>query len=285
MANPPSDGDSAVERIDPDFFARVGEEALTDSEILENRAAPPGVGDAAALEAFDKSLDGRTARLVDYGVRAPEVIADAVRHVLGRMDLPDEEALALALSPARNPYRLEKLNVSTHAPIMRALAHAHFVFRKKLSHTADSQDQRHRTVPGSRPMLSRTVPACVDVVEPQLVADDPACHAIFRETVEAQWHARARLMGLGVEPAKMKVAHIHRRDGAGLLDRPGVGHHLDAAGDDEVGHAAHDVGSGEVDRGDARAAETVEGKGGSCRVPARVEDPHAADAGSLLADL
>ena len=83
---------------------------------------------------------------------------------------------------------------------MRALTHAHYSFRKKLSHTADSQDQRHRMVPGSRPLLSRTVPAAVDVVMPERIADDPACRAIFQETVEAQWHARARLLALGVAP-------------------------------------------------------------------------------------
>ena len=119
---------------------------------------------------------------------------------MGRMELSDPEALAAALDPARNPYRLEKLNVSTHAPTMRALAHAHFVFRKKLSHTADSQDQRHRTVPGSRPLLSRTVPGHVDVVMPELIRDDPGCASLFRETAEAQWDARERLLALGVEP-------------------------------------------------------------------------------------
>jgi thymidylate synthase ThyX len=189
-----------VERLDPSFFGRVGDAPLADDEVIESRLAPAGTGDPAMLEAFDKSLDGRTSRLIDWSARAPEVVADAVRHLLGRVDLDDAEALALALDPARNPYRLETLNVSTHAPIMRALAHAHFVFRKKLSHTADSQDQRHRTVPGSRPLLSRTVPEHVDVVVPDLIAADPGCRSLFREVVESQWDARRRLLALGVEP-------------------------------------------------------------------------------------
>ena len=123
-----------------------------------------------------------------------------MRRVLGRVDLSDDEALALALDPAKNPYRLETLNVSTHSPLMRTLAHAHYTFRKKLSHTADSQDQRHRMVPGSRPLLSRSVPARVDVIEPELIRDDPACHALFTEAVEAAWDARARLLARGVAP-------------------------------------------------------------------------------------
>jgi hypothetical protein len=189
-----------VERIDPEFFARVGEPPLATDRVLENRVAEAGVGDAAAAESFDKSLSGHRSRLVDWSSRAPEVIADAVRHVLGRVDLDDDDAIDWVLDPAKNPYRVETLNVSSHAPLMRTLVHAHYTFRKKLSHTADSQDQRHRMVPGSRPMLSRTVPARVDVVEPELIRDDPGCHEIFVEACEAAWDARARLLDRGVPP-------------------------------------------------------------------------------------
>jgi thymidylate synthase-like protein len=189
-----------VEKLDPSFFGRVGSPPLESDEVVELQLSPPGVGDASLCEAFDKSLGGRTSRLVDWSARGPAIVADAVRHVLGRADLMDDEALALALDPGRNPYRLERLNVSSHAPLMRALAHAHYTFRKKLSHTADSQDQRHRTVPGSRPLLSRSVPARPDVIVPELIAEDPACLALFTELVESQWEARERLLDAGVAP-------------------------------------------------------------------------------------
>ena len=189
-----------VERIDPAFFGEIGVETLAAEDSVEGRAAPAGVGDLAALEAFDKSLGGRRSRLIDYSARAPEVIADAVRNVLGRGDLSDAEALELALDPAQNRYRLETMNVSAHAPLMRVLDHAHFTFRKKLSHSADSQDQRHRMVPGSRPLLSRTAPASVDVVEPELIRQDPRAHGLFVEACEAAWEARARLLKLGAAP-------------------------------------------------------------------------------------
>jgi len=189
-----------VRRIDPSFFDVVGQDPLLPEQVVEFARAPAGTGDAAALEAFDKSLGGRSSRLVDYGARAPAVVADAVRHVLGLPQLADEDALALALDPKQNRYRLDALNVSFHAPVMRALDHAHYTFRKKLSHTADSQDQRHRMVPASRPLLTRSVPRAPDVVEPELIASDPACHALFQEQVEAAFDARARLLALGVAP-------------------------------------------------------------------------------------
>jgi thymidylate synthase ThyX len=191
-----------VAKVDPAFVSEVGDPALEEAETVEAQAAPPGLGDRALLEAFDKSLGGYDSRLVDWSARAPEVVAGAVRNTLGRPDLDDEEALALALDPAKNRYRLETMNVSFHAPLMRTLDHAHYTFRKKLSHTADSQDQRHRMVPGSRPLLTRCVPDRPDVIEPALIADDPACHALFAEVVEELWDARARLLADG-------VAHEH----------------------------------------------------------------------------
>ncbi len=189
-----------VERIDPLFFQAIGDATLAPEEVLENQLAEAGVGSLEAAQAFDTSLEGCTARLVDYSARAPQVLAEAVRNVLGRPALSDTDAIAMALDPARNRYRLETMNVSVHSPLMRALSHATYTFRKKLSHTADSQDQRHRMVPGSRPLLSRTVPGEVDVIVPGLIEEDPTCHALFRETVEAQWEARSKLLALGVSP-------------------------------------------------------------------------------------
>jgi len=190
---------AAIRAFDPGFFDEIGEGALAEDELPENRIATKPV-DPAWLRAFDESLNGRSARLIDYGANAPAAVASAVKNVLGRPDLGDADALAVVLDPARNRYRLDTLNVGVHSPLMRTLNHAHYTFRKKLSHSADSQDQRHRMVPGSRPLLARTVPSVVDVIEPALIAGDAGCHAIFRECVEAQWHARAQLLALGVAP-------------------------------------------------------------------------------------
>jgi thymidylate synthase ThyX len=127
-----------VERIDPAFFHEIGDAPLESTEVVEFSMSQAGLGDPAALETFDKSLDGRRTRLVDYGVRGPEVVAEAVRQVIGRPDLDDDSALDCVLNPARNRYRLDALNISAHSPLMRTLHHANYTFKKKLSHSADS---------------------------------------------------------------------------------------------------------------------------------------------------
>ena len=95
-------------------------------------------------------------RLVDYSAGAETSVADAVRTTFGLTaeDMDDDEAIDRVLNPARNRYRLEVMNVSYHSPLMRALQHPSYTFEKRLSHTADSQDQRHRMVPASRPLMS-----------------------------------------------------------------------------------------------------------------------------------
>ena len=66
---------------------------------------------------------------------------------------PTTRRSAWSLDPAKNRLLGETLTLTTHGKLSRALFHPSYTFRKKLSHTADSQDQRHRMTPASRPAL------------------------------------------------------------------------------------------------------------------------------------
>jgi thymidylate synthase ThyX len=158
----------------------------------------PGFDDEAAR--LDALLGARTSLLVDHTARGEETTAEAVRAVLGltAATLPDAEALELALDPGRNRYRLETLNLAVHSPLSRALHHASYTFLKKLSHTADSQDQRHRMVPGSRPLMTLTDTRRPDFVVPPLVARHAEARAVYHEAMETAWVAKNRLLELGV---------------------------------------------------------------------------------------
>src|SRR5262249_35865452 len=143
---------------DPLFFDKVAIQPLDEDEVPEvsfPHASTRRDGDAFAA-AFDKQLNGRVAQLVDASPNAESVIAEAVRavFVVTADELSEDDALERLLNPAQNRYRLDTLNVSYHSPLMRTLQHASYAFRKRLSHTDDSQDQRHRMVPGSRPLLA-----------------------------------------------------------------------------------------------------------------------------------
>ena len=200
-----------VREIDPQFFDRFDNAPMEPDEMPEWSAFAPELGASADSFAvasgegefareFDARLGGRVSVLTDFSPQAPRVVAEAYRAVLGLTEnaCPDAEALDRLLNPARNAYRLETLDVGVHAPIMRALQHANFTFAKKISHTADSQDQRHRMVPGSRPLLVLTDTLAPDYLTPMLIAGNARAREIYERAMADAWAAKNELLDRGV---------------------------------------------------------------------------------------
>ena len=195
-----------VERLDPLFFRDVEDplplqethEALT----LSERGL--GVGPESALlhrSEFDQALGDKVSLLVDFSAHAEQAVAQGVRNVLGlpRSALSDASAIERVLSPKHNPYLSEALVLTTHGKLTRALSHASYTFQKRLSHTADSQDQRHRMTPASRPILSaHFIPGEPDLVVPALLAEVPEALELFHATCRKAWNAIEALLDAGV---------------------------------------------------------------------------------------
>jgi len=219
-----------VKRIDPQFFERFGTEPLDERPEWQARGGN-GANGASHLTSglntetaahdltdrlntiqpectqsfvadFDARLAGRTSKLIDYSFHAPSVMADSYRAVLGLTpaQCSDAEAIDRLLNPARNPYRLETMDVGVHAPMMRALQHANYTFAKKISHTADSQDQRHRMVPGSRPLLTLADTREPDYITPALLAQNPRAREVYDRAMQDAWNAKNELLERGVPP-------------------------------------------------------------------------------------
>jgi thymidylate synthase ThyX len=188
-----------VKNIDAQFFDRFGTEPLDELPEWKTQLSEPSRADQFAKE-FDAQLNGRTAALLTYSANAPAVIASAYRAVLGlsSADCPDAEALDRLLNPARNLYRLETLNVGVHSPMMRALQHANYTFAKKISHTADSQDQRHRMIPGSRPLLTLADTREPDYITPALLKNNPRAKEVYDRAMHDAWLGKNQLLDRGV---------------------------------------------------------------------------------------
>jgi flavin-dependent thymidylate synthase len=202
-----------VNALDPLFFERI-EDPLPLEQTLEHRAlAELGRLRASSSDArkfnhaFDADLGPLRSRLVDWTANGEKSVARGVRAVLGATEdaLPDAAALDLVLSPKRNPYLGESLVLTTVSKVTRALSHAHYTFQKKLSHTADSQDQRHRMAPASRPVLhAQFVPGEVDVIVPDMVEAVPEAEERFRATLGRTWRTIEQLLHGGV-PEEMAL--------------------------------------------------------------------------------
>ena len=189
-----------VTEWDPLFFEKVGLGPLESDAVAETGfPRPRGQGDRYA-EVFDARLNGRWSRLRDASVQAEDVVAESVRSVFGLTadEMSDDEAIDRVMNPAKNRYRLDILNVSYHSPLMRSLHHVNYVFEKRLSHTADSQDQRHRMVPASRPLMTFADTARPDYITPRLIAANPRAKAVYDAAMQEAWTAKNRLLALGV---------------------------------------------------------------------------------------
>jgi thymidylate synthase ThyX len=187
-------------RLDP-LFKVILEEPVPEAELpetgIQQRFRPSPKEFCAD---FDAKLGGRTSALTGWKADNEKLLADAVREVFGLTEgrMSDDEAVQAALDPKSNRWFGESLNVSTLSHLSRTLHHPSYTFRKKLSHTADSQDQRHRMTPASRPVLLTHLHESPDYVTPELVKISPDGRRLFTEAMDRAWDAFGKLRALGV---------------------------------------------------------------------------------------
>jgi thymidylate synthase ThyX len=202
-----------VRALDPDFISLAQdpiplEETPEHEWLLDRCGSSRALGDKKFADEFDRALHAGTnkpslSRLVTVETTAEKVFAESVRTVLGLTidKLSDENAIDMVLNPAKNKLLSDTLNLTTHSKLTRTMVHPHFTFQKKLSHTADSQDQRHRTTPGARPILARQfIPGKPDAVRPALLEASPEATRLFETSVNHVWKAIEQLLDMKVKP-------------------------------------------------------------------------------------
>ena len=186
-------------KFDPNYKIVLGE-PLDESSFSEKSLHKNGV-QSRFIEEFDREIGEHTSKIVDYKINSEKIVAQSVREVLGKSssELSDDEAIALAIDPARNKILGNSLVLTTHDKISRSLYHASYTFKKKLSHTADSQDQRHRMTPASRPLITEHMGSLPDYIVPKLILLDGDAEKLYRETMDATWEALNRLVSMNVD--------------------------------------------------------------------------------------
>ena len=198
---------AAVDRHDPLFFAQIEDpiplEQTQEMQILAQlgRLSVGGSSATAFVREFDAELAGRTARLVATTDGAEALIGRSVRAMLGLVNdqMTTAQALALVLDPSQVPSLGGALNLQTLGKLSRSLGHVHYTFQQKLSHAADSQEQRHRLTPGARPILhTHYCGGTPDLVVPALIQRVPAALDRFMATATATWQSIDALLDAGV---------------------------------------------------------------------------------------
>lgn len=186
-------------KFDPNY--RIVLDEPLDESFFPEKGYENDTGGDDFIEEFDGGIGDHTSKLVDYKVNSEKIIAESVREVLGVSSnvLSDNDAVDLAINPAKNRVFGNSLVLTTHDKISRALYHASYTFKKKLSHTADSQDQRHRMTPASRPVITKHMREVPDYITPGLINMDEDASKLYRTTMAATWESINRLIALNVK--------------------------------------------------------------------------------------
>ena len=197
---------AAVNAFDPLFFRKVDDPVPLDETLEfrmfgETRKALGPDGGAAFVKEFDADLGPLRSKLVDWKANAERIMAQSVRSMLGlaSSELADGAAIDMVMNPSKNRILGESLVLTTMSKLSRAMNHPHYTFRKKISHTADSQDQRHRMVPGSRPVLAaQFISGHPDYVLPPVMEREAPVAEFVEKLLKRVWKAIDELREMGV---------------------------------------------------------------------------------------
>jgi flavin-dependent thymidylate synthase len=174
-----------VGKVDPGF----AELMLSTTGLDGRRERPlPSNGDEFARE-FDASLGAKISKLVSYDPKDESEVLDWLKEIHG---IPDSKKL--------DSDGLLEMAMDYDYPSFRALLHVNYTFKKCISHTADSQEQRHREMDASRPLLYKTHTSKPDAVVPVEVSSAPEARRAFDEIMKTLWETKEALIEEGEDP-------------------------------------------------------------------------------------
>ena len=195
---------NAVKKADPDFFMFVQDpvplEETPEYKFFQSQLQKTPPNPDKFNQEFDSQLGKYRSKLVSYLEDGPALMADAVRATMGltKGQMNDDDAIDSVLNPAKNIYLTETLNVSSVSPLMRAMNHPYFVFKKKLSHACDSQNQRHRMTTASRPVMIFLDTKTPDYITPYQITRNKEAHKVYDNYMKEIWEYKNELLERGV---------------------------------------------------------------------------------------
>lgn len=201
----------AVQKWDQNFFNEIDDpiplEETPEYKIFEEFGyhSRQGSGVGSQSENFDRDLGEKTSRLISYTQNGEKILAESMRLWMGNygdQSISDEDLIAMLLDPARNPYWSDTQNPSVKSPLSRTLEQLSFTFMKKISHSADSQNQRHRQISAARPFLHRIYDGKKDFIVPKLIASNSQALGIYEEAMDEIFANIHQLLDAGTEREK-----------------------------------------------------------------------------------
>lgn len=137
----------------------------------------------------------------------PEVLRQMIG-ATGNVEI--SEVLERLFNPRLNATVVDLFDTGIHHPYSSVLQQIYISFVTKLSHTANSQRQRHRTTLGTIPQISRDYNGA-DFITPMLVREDLAINEAYEQTMLQIYanYERALEMGIDSSTAQYLLPNAH----------------------------------------------------------------------------
>lgn len=217
----------------------VEELSKVDKQILEELRVPLVIRDEEIeydeklikgfKKEFDDNLGGHVSKLEYFDNQSRELVARSVRSVLGvsKQEMSDKKALEKLLNPKDNLLLGDVYESGQLDPLTKCLRLANFQFAVKLSHSGDSQRQRHRTIAGATPPMEAIYDGSPDYYVPMIVRGKGELSDFYSECQEELIEGINRSMDLGVDKKTalyllsnaQNIRLYERGDGLDLLHR------------------------------------------------------------------
>lgn len=191
-----------VKKLDPAFAAEFPVPAKR-SEIPETkRIVLDRKGAREFNRVFDASLSGKNSVLASVPPMTDTILDDSFHGMFG---IPGSatsrsESLAALFELEENPFLGSLMNEGIHSRQMSVLSHVNLTYRKKISHTADSQDQRHRVVYGSRPYPMTHYTGEPDYITPLLIETHAPSLELYKKAMVELFTGMDEFLEAGGEP-------------------------------------------------------------------------------------
>jgi thymidylate synthase (FAD) len=147
-------------------------------------------------------------KLIDWNEKFLESLTRSTMLVSGGY----ESAFQSILNPIENKHLIDQLHIDWQVPNSRILTQGWVSFFKRLSHTCNAQDQRHRTINSvtTLPELSETWKP--DYITPELIKFDPYINSLYEKALEELYATKAELVrnyGISVSSALYLTPNAH----------------------------------------------------------------------------
>lgn len=161
------------------------------SKSIENKNT-----DEKFFEEFDRSLDGKSSKLISYSPSDEKIICEMFDSILGTHN---KFCIDDLMNPQRNGYLGDHLNLSMNSKIMQVMNQVYFTFKKKISGAEFAQNQRHRGTPSTHPVLISHLREKSDCCVPYFIKKNQHTLDVYNDCINKLWNAKNKLLDIGVK--------------------------------------------------------------------------------------